>query len=951
MIKVIDEINSIELDNYTLIVPSNKELFYKEKFINKNYEIYNIKNFLLSIYDKNEKLINDNISYIIMYNAFNNIKDTLSYYKDTFSYSFIKDLVNTYNLYYDFDLVDNEKNNDLNIIFKEYEKNLLDNAFISNNMLYRYVISNYKFDGNYVFLDVNNLSNKDIKLIKKMASTSNVLLNIDNLNNNHINEKLYELGISYKNKEISFKDKEYSFKAFNDLKDEVSFINNDISKKIMEKNSYNDIIIVSPFINEYNKYLDLYLDHPFTSNKEEGVLTSRFITLFCDMLKGDFSCAKFIEILKLGVFDIDNKLIDKLDNYIYSWGLDDESFYKTFNYNPNGNKNNFSSKDKEDLKVLNSAKDSIINPIKYLLENIINSNKTDILKNIYIYLKEENIIDNLFSKDKIGVNNLISALENINDYAPCNLSLKEVIELLSNMKLSTIKRINNQNMIEVKDIKDAFYDDKKIIYLVGMSLSNMPLNYKFNTLITKDDITKETLINILKETNDMSYYYFSKALDNKEVYITYPKLSDDLRLEEKSSYLNDLNLCEIKDDEVYNKNELLKRYATLLSEDKVGKIEQEEFIKINKSNEHKLNHKLDKEVVEKLYDNNLSLTPSSIEVYAKCPFYHFCLYGLKLKVKEKYTFDNREVGTFIHYVLENIIKNDINEIDMNNIKDYVYKYSKSYLEDNNKIINNASLYLIKSLSDNVTHVIKNIVNEFNISKFKPTYFEFRINDGDIIKPLKIKLDNKTLNVSGIVDRIDLYKEDSHYHYRIIDYKTGDKKFRLDDVLDGLNLQMIVYLLAIKESDYNNIPEGILYYPALLKEKTSSRSLSDIEKEESIKDRLKMNGIVSNSFLDNLEEEKKYIKMTVRDKVDEEKIFDTNGIDLIFNSVKNTLKKIGNSIYSGDISVNPIGDRNDACSYCNFKSICKFDDVLDKKRKPLNYKNKEVFSMLEGDKNA
>ena len=90
MIKVIDEINKVELDNYTLIAPSNKELFYKEKFINKNYEIYNIKNFLLSIYDKNEKLVSDNISYIIMYNAFNNIKDKLSYYKDAFSYSFIK---------------------------------------------------------------------------------------------------------------------------------------------------------------------------------------------------------------------------------------------------------------------------------------------------------------------------------------------------------------------------------------------------------------------------------------------------------------------------------------------------------------------------------------------------------------------------------------------------------------------------------------------------------------------------------------------------------------------------------------------------------------------------------------------------------------------------------------------------------------------------------------------
>ena len=67
--------------------------------------------------------------------------------------------------------------------------------------------------------------------------------------------------------------------------------------------------------------------------------------------------------------------------------------------------------------------------------------------------------------------------------------------------------------------------------------------------------------------------------------------------------------------------------------------------------------------------------------------------------------------------------------------------------------------------------------------------------------------------------------------------------------------------------------------------------------------------------------------------------------------KETLRKIGNEIYEGNISVDPIGGRNDACTYCKYKSICKFDNKFDKKRKPLDYKNQEVFRMLGGDNNA
>ena len=62
-------------------------------------------------------------------------------------------------------------------------------------------------------------------------------------------------------------------------------------------------------------------------------------------------------------------------------------------------------------------------------------------------------------------------------------------------------------------------------------------------------------------------------------------------------------------------------------------------------------------------------------------------------------FDNRETGTFVHYVLENIIRNDINEINLNNIDFYVEKYSNNYLENNNKICDNRTKYVIKRLSE------------------------------------------------------------------------------------------------------------------------------------------------------------------------------------------------------------------------------------------------------------
>ena len=88
------------------------------------------------------------------------------------------------------------------------------------------------------------------------------------------------------------------------------------------------------------------------------------------------------------------------------------------------------------------------------------------------------------------------------------------------------------------------------------------------------------------------------------------------------------------------------------------KNKSESFIfNVNKKEVVDTNLTIKKEIAEKLYGNTLTLSPSSLEMFSKCKYSYFLNYGLRLNIKEKLDFDNREVGTFIHYILENCFNN------------------------------------------------------------------------------------------------------------------------------------------------------------------------------------------------------------------------------------------------------------------------------------------------------
>ena len=378
------------------------------------------------------------------------------------------------------------------------------------------------------------------------------------------------------------------------------------------------------------------------------------------------------------------------------------------------------------------------------------------------------------------------------------------------------------------------------------------------------------------------------------------------------------------------------------------KNKSESFIfNVNKKEVVDTNLTIKKEIAEKLYGNTLTLSPSSLEMFSKCKYSYFLNYGLRLNIKEKLDFDNREVGTFIHYILENCFNN---KVDYDNVNELVDKYVDLYFKTNLRDLNETLKYVIGKLKESTIILINNLLDELSSSKFNVLSNEFKIKDISSV----IDLDNGKIIITGIVDRIDYYIDENNFYYRVIDYKTGVKKFRLDDVLIGLNMQMIIYLMAIYNSnisDKNIIPTGFLYHPALVHYKKVANKIKKEESIDSLKDSLKANGIINSNYLSlyDLDLIGKYLDVTSRGNINDDKVLSTNEFNTIFKYIKELLKKEGNSILSGEIYINPIKDgKNDSCKYCKFSSICNFDENKNKPRRYKSIKNREALSKMEGE---
>ncbi|MDO4731728.1 MAG: PD-(D/E)XK nuclease family protein, partial [Clostridia bacterium] len=195
-------------------------------------------------------------------------------------------------------------------------------------------------------------------------------------------------------------------------------------------------------------------------------------------------------------------------------------------------------------------------------------------------------------------------------------------------------------------------------------------------------------------------------------------------------------------------------------------------------------------------------------------------------------------------------------------------------------------------------------------------------------------------VEGKVDRVDIANIDSDMYFRIIDYKTGVKDYNFSDLLYGINIQMLIYMAAISENGkqrYNNAkPAGVLYVNV-------KRPIEQVERNRLLaKTKSNTQGVILDTakVIDAMDKNKDGKSLAIsydkKGNIKSSKYIQTVNkpeMDMIKNKVKSLIKDIPSKLKKGDIKALPLKEDKsngfDACKWCDYKSVCLYEDNMEK----------------------
>ncbi|MCT4564691.1 MAG: helicase-exonuclease AddAB subunit AddB [Maledivibacter sp.] len=379
-----------------------------------------------------------------------------------------------------------------------------------------------------------------------------------------------------------------------------------------------------------------------------------------------------------------------------------------------------------------------------------------------------------------------------------------------------------------------------------------------------------------------------------------------------------------------------------------------------------------------LYNAPLKSSISRLEKFVNCPFAHFINYGLKPRERKEYKINIPDIGKLFHESMENfskklsfenlnwkeIDKRKCDEIVESIIDDIAPNFSYNILE---------STYRYKYLVNKLKRVSKRaawtLTEHVKRGDFIPSLYELEFGEGafSMIPPIIIELpDGEEIKLEGRIDRIDLLKNEDGSYVKIIDYKSGNKRFSLSDVYYGLQIQLIVYLDAVLENkDKLKMdaahPGGVFYFK--LDDPMIESNENDVEViEKEIMKKLRLDGIlakdikIAKAMDKDIENAKQSLVIPANLKKDGDfskssSVLEEEKLYSLIKHVRNLVVEIAGEILRGNVNIEPCKiDNNISCSYCQYGSICQFDRNLQNNdfRVIRKLRDEEVLRKIEGE---
>ena len=781
--------------------------------------------------------------------------------------------------------------------------------------------------------------------------------------------------------------------------EECAFVCEDIKRRVISGASYSDFAIVARGVESYQGILD-------------GALSDAEIPAFLSLRRdiNEFEAIKLIytayaaargfkredviSYAKCALSGVDRAECDEFEMYVNTWQINGQRFTDEgiWNMNPAGYSVRRSEGTDEKLLRIHSVRERIIRPLSGLAYRM--SNATTVREQAQVlldFLLEINLEGALRERAdslvQMGENELaeensalwriicrsLDTLVTVLDDAPADAEafLSQLKVVFSATDVGRIPSYVDQVTVGSADMLRLY--EKKHIYLIGVNAGKFPASVSDRSYFSDRDRKKLSRCGLaidpeLEIKGARELYIFSRAFSyaTESVTLSYSAADTRFKAIEPAEVIGRISLLtdgEVKPVRIENLPLSDRIYSPAQALSMLGEVSDdnaalrtalldsgyEREITICDGDISNSTARLGQTVVSP--DRSLTLSQTRIDSYVSCPFGYFCRYLIGLREEERAEFDARNIGSFIHAILENFFRTlseegrKTGELTAEERISLTRCAAEIYISQlGEDVINISAMTRIKidRLCRAAFPVVEGLCEEFALSAFEPRFFELSIGGRDsMLDPVRLNAESGGVTIYGIIDRVDAYKRGEDVYLRVVDYKTGHKEFSPEDMAEGANLQMFLYLKALVESENEKfrkslgvgesgrlIPAGVIYV------KTSVRDVRiDIPEDaiatEAVKSAQQREGMVLNDPEVISAMTLKYSPLYSRrspDKIAKTKekfLYTEEGWGEIMTTVENAVCTVADGIRSGVMDATPKEHKGRIpCDFCEFKPICR-----------------------------
>ncbi|MBR0535401.1 MAG: PD-(D/E)XK nuclease family protein [Clostridia bacterium] len=805
-----------------------------------------------------------------------------------------------------------------------------------------------------------------------------------------------------------------------DVDDECRFVACEI-KKLLRSGEYRckDIAVIERSSGKYKdtlvqelKALDIpVFEDSRRSLKYEALFVYLNSALAC--ISTGLKTENILMYLKSGLSGLSIEEISLLEKYALVWNIGGAAWRDGFTMHPDGFGKAIDERAQKKLEVINDARKRVVAPLLKLKKDCEDKTGDEITRLVFEFLDNHHIQEKLYDLH-VELKESGFPVEAHRQEASWDMlvSLLDEMAVLGNGKYMTLSRWYELFSIltdsgEIGEIPQGLDEIRigsadrirteqiKVAFLVGVNKDEFPLVSVKEGVLTDSDRVRLTQLGLLVrppykdgvgEEQFIAYCALTSATE--KLYLSYRSVDAD-GAEVYPSEIIDSAKALIADIEEVSTAEM-DPFEAIESDEQAFSLLARNF-RFNNSIRSTLleyfSHKpefegrinslqsvcgdrayriSDIDKSEQLFGKDMFLSASRIEAYYNCPFSYFLRYGMRAEPLRVAELDPAQGGTIIHLVMEHILqkypRGDFLSTDSVTLKCDVEAVLTDYIENKMGGKENKSsrfIFLFNHLVETCMAVIERLKNEFSVGSFEPCGFEVSI--GDEVPSYEIPLERGRVCVKGSIDRVDMMEKDGIRYLRVVDYKTGKKEFKLCELFDGLNIQMVLYLMSLEKNGkdiYGDIvPAGVLYLPSRIGIsdylKKRSPEAEEISKQKTVSGKLSGMLLESLVVLNGMGaiDSPLYFPASfdsVKDKFTGN-TFSQAQFKLLSKMIDGKIKNMGDSLHRGEIPAIPCGTDNKGkmCKYCSYVSVCGYeagDPIIEMS----DFSHNKALEMLGGE---